>query len=239
MEIYLPKDYFDKGIAEYHGDKISTLGSAIGIKTKEEKAFDKQDSVYPFVVKAGNIYNFNAIKNDNDKSLLIYLPTKTYTFKRNDQIINESDISYFVETVDTNFKYKINAEGTETTVSLQKITYKEEPIKLPTYLNNQNLNSVINIDANNSNFGNVGTFLTNQNIDYSQIFNDLKQVVECSYHVKELREMLKEIQETINKKQTLQENKIKKFFKFMGTQAVDLVKLLIVAYATASMTGIK
>jgi hypothetical protein len=26
MEIYLPKDYFDRGIAEYHGDKISTLG---------------------------------------------------------------------------------------------------------------------------------------------------------------------------------------------------------------------
>jgi len=26
MEIYLPKNYFDKGIAEYHGDKVSTLG---------------------------------------------------------------------------------------------------------------------------------------------------------------------------------------------------------------------
>ena len=26
MEIYIPKDYFDKGISEYHGDKISTLG---------------------------------------------------------------------------------------------------------------------------------------------------------------------------------------------------------------------
>jgi hypothetical protein len=26
MEIYLPKDYFKKGIAEYHGDKIETLG---------------------------------------------------------------------------------------------------------------------------------------------------------------------------------------------------------------------
>jgi hypothetical protein len=26
MEVYIPKDYFSKGIAEYHGDKISTLG---------------------------------------------------------------------------------------------------------------------------------------------------------------------------------------------------------------------
>jgi hypothetical protein len=26
MEIYIPKEYFAKGIAEYHGDKISTLG---------------------------------------------------------------------------------------------------------------------------------------------------------------------------------------------------------------------
>lgn len=97
------------------------------------------------------------------------------------------------------------------------------------------MNSVINIDANNSNFGDVGTFLTNQNINYTQILNDLQKVVECSYHVKELREMLKEINEAISKKQQLQESKLKKFFKYMGTQAVDLVKLLIVAYASANL----
>lgn len=216
-------------------DKLSELGSKVWIKTKEEKAFDKEVGVYAFIVKAGNIFNFNAIKNGDESTLLIYLSTKTYTFKQNDQIIDESDVSYFVESVDTNFKYKFKVEDVDTTISLQKVVFKKEPVKLPSYLNNQNLNSVINIDANNSNFGDVGTFLTNQNINYTQILNDLQKVVECSYHVKELREMLKEINEAISKKQQLQESKLKKFFKYMGTQAVDLVKLLIVAYASANL----
>ena len=217
-------------------DKFNALSSAVGIKTKGEKAFDKERGIYAFIVKAGNIFNFNAIKNNSDNSLLIYLPTKTYTFKQNDQIVDESDVSYFVESVDTNFQYKLKIEDVDTSIPLQKVIFKKEPVKLPSYLNNQNLNSVINIDANNSNFGDVGTFLTSQNINYKQIFNDLQKVIECSYHVKELRVMMTEIKETINKKQPIQESKIKRFFKFMGTQAVDLVKLLIVAYTSADIS---
>ena len=216
--------------------KLETIGQKVGIiKSDEEKCFNQQKNVYDFIVKAGKITNFKAIKDFENKILFVYLDSKQYTFRKNDQIIDQSDISYFVQGVDNNFKLPIKFDGGEIEITVQKITYSEKPMLLPSYINNSNINSVINITAENSNFGDIGTFLTTQKIDYKQVLSDLNNVVESSYHVEELRKMMEEIRENIKKNEPIKESKIKRFFKYMGTQAVDLAKLLIVAYATAKL----
>lgn len=215
---------------------IKELGQKVGIvKSEEEKLFNLQKNVYDFIVKAGKITYFKALKDVDNKTLFVYLSANQYTFRKNDQIIDQSDISYFVQTVDNNFKMQLKIDDKDMEITVQKITYNEKPMAIPSYINNSNINSVININAENSNFGNIGTFLTSQSIDYKKVLSDLTIVVENSYNVKELRKMISEIQESINKKEPIKENKLKKFFRFMGTQAVDLAKLLIVAYTSTKI----
>lgn len=200
------------------------------IPDKNLSAFKTQPNVYNFVVIAGQNYYFHAIKNNDEKTLIIYC--KDYHFKKNDKIIDESNILYFVETVDFNFPFRIKYQNEFIQLNLQKISYNnEQPIKLPSYMSNSAvINSNISIEANNSNFGDVGQFLNNQNIDYNTVLKDLENVVYNSYYVEDLSKMLKGIRDSVSQKKPIERNSLSKFFKFMGSELKSLLNVFISAY---------
>lgn len=197
---------------------------------KEQQVLKAQPSVYEFIVVAGKIHHFSALKEPNEKTLLILC--NNYQFKRNDKIIDQSDTSYFVETIDLNFPYECEFEGQKYKLSLQKVTYTEQPLKLPSYItNNANISSAINIQAEGSSFGDIGNILNSQQITYQTILKDLENVINNSYHIEELTKMLKEIKETVSKNKPIKENSFSRFFKFMGSQVKELLIVFISSYA--------
>lgn len=210
---------------------LDDMKSFVTEKTFDKKliAFNKLKNVYNFIVTAGETIYFTAIKNIEEKTLLIYCPK--YKFKKNDKIIDESNVQYFVETVDLNFPYNIIVDDINIEVSLQKIVYTAKPQELPSYLNKAEIHSNIQIQATGSTFGNVGEFLINQKLDYMSIFNDIENIVNNSYYIEKLKPMVKIISDDIKKKKEIKESNLRKFFKFMGTQLIELIRLFVAAYA--------
>ena len=191
------------------------------------KRFSSLPNCYDFVVVAGKNPNFKAIKDREQNTLYVFYDK--YIFKKNDQIIDESDISYFVKDVDSQFEYCTEQEK----FSVQKITYEEKPLSLPTYLS-QNINTNIHIDASSATLNDITVNnSSSQHIDYNQLLNDLENTVYNCYHIKEYKEMIAEIKECIKQKKPVVESKFKKFFKFMGTQVKRLFDLFVVSYASA------
>lgn len=195
-----------------------------------EKAFNNLPNTRNYRVIAANYPIFKAIKSKPENALFVLFDK--YTFRKNDQIIDENDLSYFVEDVEPNFEYNID----DNKFIVQKITYNEKPLAFPTYLSNsaQNITNTININASASNFNemNVNNSITQQ-MNYLQIIADLENVTNNCFHISEYKEMMKYIKSRVETKEPVEESKIKKFFKFMGTQVRHLLDVFLSAYATA------
>ena len=180
-----------------------------------------------YVVMASDYPTFYAVKEKTTNTL--YINFDRYIFKKNDQLVDENDMSYFVKEVDSAVKYTANGQ----TFIVQKIIYHEQPLLLPTYIN-QTANNSINISVTGSSVNDINASnMARQEMNYSKILIDLENVVNNCFHIKEYKEMISFFKKAINNKEKIEESKIKKFFKFMGTQVKRLVELFLTAYATA------
>lgn len=198
------------------------------IESREQmKKFEADANCIDCIVKAQNFPKFKAIRNKEES--VLYVPYNKYPFRQNDQIIDSRDISYFVKDVEPKFEYKLG----DITYVVNKIIYEERPLALPNYLA-QTANNNITINVNDANLRDINASnTTHQNIDFMQILVDLENTINNCYHIKEYREMIALIKDDVQKKKPVEESKVKKFFKFMGTQVKNLVEIFLTAYATA------
>lgn len=204
-------------------DKVTGIFDA----HEQRKKFESDANCIDCIVKAQDYPQFKAIRNKGE--CVLYVPYNKYPFRQNDQIIDSRDISYFVKDVEPKYEYKLG----ETTYIVNKIIYEEHPLTLPNYLS-QTANNNITINVNDANVRDIhASNSTNQNIDFKQILADLENTINNCYHIKEYREMIALIKDDVQKKKPIEESKIKKFFKFMGTQVKNLVEIFLTAYATA------
>ena len=179
-----------------------------------------------YVVIASDYPTFSAIKKKEENTLFICF--NKYIFKKNDQIVDKNDMSYFVKEVDSNAQITISNH----TFAVQKIIYEEQPLNLPSYIT-QNTNSSININATGASLNDINvSSIISQEMNYTKILFDLETVINNCYHVKDYKEMISIFKPAIDNKEKIEESKIKKFFKFMGTQVKRLVELFLAAYAT-------
>ena len=180
-----------------------------------------------YVVMASSYPTFSAIKKKEENAL--YVCFDKYIFKKNDQIVDENDMSYFVKEVDSNTQITVD----DHTFSVQKIIYEEQPLVLPSYVT-QNANSSININATGASLNDINvSSMINQDMNYANILVDLENVINNCFHVKEYKEMISIFKTAIQNKEKIDNSKIKKFFKFMGTQVKRLVELFLTAYFAA------
>lgn len=205
-------------------DKVIT---AIDISS-QKKSFNTSSNSYDFIVIAGNYPNFQAIKDIENCTL--YTLFDKYTFKKNDQIVDANDISYFVETVDSKYQYAIDEKNT---LIVQKITYTEKPLPLPNYIS-QNINTNITVNASGANLNDINiSNSSSQQLSYTQILTDLENTINNCYHIKEYKEMIGQLKDNIKKQKPVEPSKFKKFFAFMGTQVRHLFELFVSAFGTA------
>ncbi len=191
------------------------------------KKFEADANCIDCIVKAQNYPQFKAIRNKEES--VLYIPYDKYTFRQNDQIIDIRDISYFVKDVEPKFEYNLG----ENMYTVNRVLYIEQPLTLPNYLS-QAANNSITINVNDANLHDINASnTTNQQISFTQVLNDLENTINNCYHIKEYREMIALIKDDVQKKKPIEESKIKKFFKFMGTQVKNLVEIFLSAYATA------
>ena len=61
----------------------------------------------------------------------------------------------------------------------------------------------------------------------------MKLLCNNTFNVKNLQPFLQDIQNTIKEKKPINEKWYTKFFKFMGTQLLDIAKQFLTAYASA------
>jgi len=70
MEIYVPKDYFKKGIASYNGDKINTMGIfSFIVYTQDEKDKGKEGSIHSLKVPMKIEFDYVDVKTANKKKI--------------------------------------------------------------------------------------------------------------------------------------------------------------------------
>lgn len=191
------------------------------------KIFEEDANCIDCIVKAQNFPQFKAIRNKEE--CVLYIPFDKYIFRQNDQIIDIRDISYYVKDVESKYEYKLG----NNTYIVNKIIYREQPLNLPNYIT-QTANNNITINVNDANLRDINASNTaNQQITFTQILQDLENTINNCYHIQEYRKMITLIKDDVNQRKPIEESKIKKFFKFMGTQVKNLVEVFITAYATA------
>lgn len=193
----------------------------------KKKKFESNSNCIECIVKAMNYPKFSAIRIKSEKTL--YIPFNKYTFRRNDQIIDISDISYFVCDIEQKYEFVLDGD----TYVVNKILYDEKPLALPSYLQQQT-NNQISITVENSNLNNISACnISTQQLDYTQVLNDLETAINSCYHIAEYQKMISMIKECVQQKKPIEESKFKKFLTFMGTQIRNLFNVFISAYATA------
>lgn len=212
------------------------VGDIMGLITKVFNAIDTRSQMKKFeedancldcIVKAQNFPQFKAIRNKEES--VLYIPFDKYVFRQNDQIIDIRDISYYVKDVEPKFEYKLG----DYTYIVNKVIYEERPLLLPNYIT-QTANNNITINVNDANLRDINANnTTNQQIDFAQILQDLENAVNNCYHIQEYRKMVSIIKDDVQQQKPIEESKIKKFFKFMGTQIKNLVDVFIATYAKA------
>ena len=162
--------------------------------------------------------------------------------KKNDKLIDEHDNVYFVEEVIIEQPFTIKLENGflagEKEFNTIIVKYTKKQIDLPNTLKQcVSIHTNINIDAKGSTFdGGLANYNINQNATYNQLFDFLKLLCNNTYNVKELQPFLSGIQSNITANKPIEEKWFVKFFKFMGTQLLDISKQFLAAYAAALLT---
>ena len=72
--------------------------------------------------------------------------------------------------------------------------------------------------------------------NYNQLFDFMKLLCNNTFNVKELQPFINQVQILIKDKKPVEEKWYTKFFKFMGTQLLDIAKQFIATYTTAILT---
>lgn len=184
--------------------------------------------------------NYDLVKANHNKDL------KTLTFfyeldlKRNDKLIDNHDNIYFVQKIDIDSKLAIKnpITGNEKEFTVETVYYDFKEVEIPNSIKQSiKIETSINIDANNSNFnGGLANYNISQTASYPEIFDFMKILINNTYHVKELRILISEIENTIRLKQQINEKWYKKFYKFMGTKLLDIAAQFLAAYCASLAT---
>ena len=203
-----------------------------------EKEFNNDKSAITLVRFNAN-YDKVIAHHDKENNTLRFF--NELNLKRNDKLIDEHDNIYYVEEVIINQPFKIKKEGmiVNETKEFQTllVKYTKKAVEIPESIRQcVKIETSINIDAKNSSFdGGLANYNISQTANINQLFDFMKLLCNNTYNVKELSPFINEIQIAMNCKKPIEEKWYKKFFKFMGTQLLDITKQFIVAYATSYM----
>lgn len=201
-----------------------------------EKQFNKNQNSIELVRFNANYDKVYAIHNKEDNTLRFF---KELNLKKNDKLIDKHDNLYFVEEVILNQPFKvIGITKQEKEFNTVIVKYAKKEIEMPDSLKQcVSINTNINIDANNSTFnGGLANYNISQTATYTQMFDFMKVLCNNTFNVKELQPFLQGIQVCMKEKKSVDEKWYNKFFKFMGTQLLDIAKQFLVAYTTAIIT---
>lgn len=197
---------------------------------------------YEFYKHSINLVHYNslftkvkALHNKENKELRFF---KEFDIKLNDKLVDEHNNVYFVEEILLNEPYTIKINNflisNQKTINSLLIKYSSKQVEVPETIKQKiEIKTNINIVANNSNFnGGLANYNLTQNTNYNDIFNFLKLLVNNTYYIKELQPFLKDIEKRKNSSKPIKEKRYIKFFKYMGSQLLDITKQFIAAYAT-------
>lgn len=203
-----------------------------------EKQFNSSKDAIELVRFNANYDKVVAIHDKGTNSLRFF---KEYNLKKNDKLIDNHDNVYYVDEVLINQPYKITLTGLikgEKEFDTIIVKYARKEIEMPDSLKQcVSINTNIKIEANNSTFnGGLANYNISQTASYSQIFDFMKVLCNNTFNVKELQPLLQGIHNSVKDKKPIEEKWYKKFFKFMGTQLLDIAKQFIVTYTTAILT---
>lgn len=200
-----------------------------------EKQFNSLKNAIKLVRFNENYDKITAIHYEETKTLRFF---KEYNFKKNDKLIDNHDNIYYVEEVKINqpFSIQLNIltkEEKEFDTTLVKYAKKE--IEVPDSLKQcLSINTSISINANNSTFNDgLANYNILQTASYNQIFDFMKVLCNNTFRVKELQPFLRGIEMNMKDKKPIEEKWYRKFFKFMGTQLLEIAKQFITAYAAS------
>jgi len=200
-----------------------------------EKDFNKDKNAIE-LVRFNSSYDKVIAHHDKEKHCFRFF--KELNLKRNDKLIDKHDNIYYVDEVIINQPYSIKKDGLifgskefQTTI----VKYTKKPIELPESIKQcVRIETNINIDANNSQFsGGLANYNINQTANYNQLFEFMKLLCNNTFNVKELQPFINQVQISINDKKPIEQKWYCKFFKFMGTQLLDIAKQFIAAYTAA------
>lgn len=203
-----------------------------------EKEFNKNKNAIELVRFNSN---YDKVIAHHDKENLCFRFFKELNLKRNDKLIDNHDNIYFVDEVIVNQPYLIKKDGLisgEKEFQTTIVKYTKKLIELPDSIKQcVKIETNIKIDAKNSQFsGGLANYNINQTASYNQIFDFMKVLCNNTFNVKELQPFLHGIEGSMKDKKPIEEKWYKKFFKFMGTQLLEIAKQFIVAYATSLAT---
>ncbi len=182
--------------------------------------------------------SYDIVYAQHDSEKLTFRFFNELNLKRNDKLIDEHDNIYFVEEVIINQPFVIKVDGMlaeEKEFKTLIVKYNKKQIELPESIKQcVTIETNINIDAQNSNFnGGLANYNISQTANYNQLFDFMKLLCNNTFNVKNLQPFLQDIQNTIKEKKPINEKWYTKFFKFMGTQLLDIAKQFLTAYASA------
>ncbi len=185
--------------------------------------------------------SYDVVYAQHDKENLTFRFFKELNLKRNDKLIDEHDNIYFIEEVAINQPFKIKVDGLlaeEKEFKTLVVKYNKKQVELPESIKQcVTIETNINIEAKNSNFaGGLANYNISQTANYTQLFDFMKLLCNNTFNVKELQPLLFELQKIIPEKRPIEEKWYKKFFKFMGTQLLDIAKQFLSAYTAVLLT---
>lgn len=201
-----------------------------------EKEFNSDKSSITLVRFNAN-YDKVIAQHDKEKMTLRFF--NELNLKRNDKLIDQHDNIYYVDEVIINQPYSIKKEGLlvngEKEFQTTIVKYTKKLVEIPETIKQcVKIETNINIDAKNSNFdGGLANYNISQSANYNQLFEFIKLLCNNTFNVKELSPFVSKIQTSIKNKEKIEEKWYSKFFKFMGTQLLDITKQFITAYAVS------
>ena len=185
--------------------------------------------------------NYDKVIAHHDKEEMCLRFFNELNLKRNDKLIDKHDNIYFVDEVIINQPFYIKKEGVlvsgEKEFQTTIVKYTKKMVEIPESIKQcVKIETNINIDAKNSHFeGGLANYNISQTANYNQLFEFMKLLCNNTFYVKELSPFINQIQISINDKKPIEDKWYTKFFKFMGTQLLDITKQFMVAYATSYM----